>query len=141
MSIKKKHNRKLGLCGAALTMARIPNFDIEVGGVVRDDLEAIMLDSGYLDGAPFEWITIALRYGLKNEDAPHYESINKEFGDLPLAIELDTNELRSSDREEMQTLFTVATLKSLIHAGNKYDLPVQVLEERLDELRGNTKRN
>ena len=133
-TMAKKHNRKLGLCGAAMTTARVPRFDIQVMTSVRDELETIMIDSGYLNGAPFEWVTISLRYGLKVEDAPHYEPINEEFGDLPLAIELDTNELRSCDRDEMQVLFTIATLKSLIHAGNKFELPTEALESRLEEL-------
>lgn len=131
---KKKHNRKLGLSGAAMTTARIPRFSIEVGGIVRDDVEAIMVEHGYLENAPFEWVTISLRYGLKNEDVPHYEAINKDYGDLPLAIELDTNELRNCDREEMRLLFTIAALKSLIHAGNKFGLPTKALESRLEEL-------
>jgi hypothetical protein len=131
---KKKHNRKLGLSGAAMTTARIPGFSIQVGGIVRDDLEAIMIESDYLDGAPFEWVTISLRYGLKNEDEPHYEAINKDYGDLPLAIELDTHELRGSDREEMRFLFTKAALKALIHAGKKFGLQTSALETRLDEL-------
>ena len=125
---KKKHDRKLGLSGAAMTTARIPGFSIQVGGIVRDDLESIMIDSGYLNGAPFEWVTISLRYGLKNENEPHYEPINKHYGDLPLAIELDTNELRGADRDEMRCLFTIATLKALIHAGKKYDLQTKRLK-------------
>lgn len=127
----KKHNRKLGLCGAALTTTRIPNFDIDVGSMVRDDLEKLMLDCGYLENAPFEWVTISLRYGLKNEDEPHYEPINKEYGDLPLAIELDTHDLVGCSREEMQELFEVAALKALVHAGRKHKLAYSALEARL----------
>lgn len=126
-----KHNRKLGLSGAAMTTARIPRFSTQVGTIVRDDLEAMMIDCGYLDNAPFDWVTISLRYGLKNEDEPHYEPINKEYGDLPLAIELDTNELRSCDRGELQAAFELAALKALVHAGKKYELEHAALEERL----------
>ena len=132
ISMPKKHNRKLGLSGAALTMARLPRFSIEVGTVVRDDLEAVMLDCGYLDNAPFEWVSISLRYGRKNEDEPHYEPINKEYGDLPLAIELDANELRSFDRGEMRKAFEVAVLKALVHAGRKFNLAYAALEARLE---------
>ena len=129
----KKHNRKLGLSGAGMTTARIPRFSIQVGTAVRDDLEAVMIDSGYLNGAPFEWVTISLRYGLKNEDEPHYEPINRDYGDLPLAIELDTNELRSCDRDELYAAFELAALKALVHAGKKYNLEHSALEARLQE--------
>ncbi|TWT47209.1 Imm39 family immunity protein [Botrimarina hoheduenensis] len=127
----KKHNRKLGILGAAMTTARIPGFSLQVMTAVRDDLEAVMIDSGYLNGAPFEWVTISLRYGLKNEDEPHYERINKEYGDLPLAIELDTNELRSCDRGELAKAFEIAALKALVHAGRKFNLEYAALESRL----------
>lgn len=131
---KKQHNRKLGLCAAAMTIARIPLFDIEVGGIIRDEIEAIMIEDGYLVNAPFEWVTISLRYGLKNEDEPHYERINKEYGDLPLAIELDTNELIGCTREEMHEAFGVAVLKSLVHAGRKFKLPSSLLEAKLEAM-------
>ena len=134
MSDTKQHDRKLGLLGASLTKARPPRHDLAVMGEVRDDLEAVMIESGYLDGAPFEWVTLALRYGLKDEDAPHYQRISKKYGDLPLGIELDTHELIEADRDELKRLFTLATLKALIHAGKKYGLPTWSLEERRDQL-------
>lgn len=127
----KKHNRSLVLSGAAMTTARIPRFSIEVGSAVRDDLEAIMLDCGYLDNAPFTWVGVSLRYGLKNEEVPHYQGIDDEDGEIALAIELDTNELRACDREELRAAFELATLKALVHAGKKYDLECAALEDRL----------
>ncbi len=135
MSGVKNHNRKLGLLGVSLTKARPPRHDIEVGMEIMNDLEAVLISSGYLDNAPFEWVTIALRYGLKNEEKPHYQRINKKYGDLPLAIELDTHELIETDRNELKRLFTLATLKALIHAGQKYKLPIESLEKLRDDLR------
>lgn len=127
----KKHNRKLGLSGAAMTTARLPRYTIEVATQVRDEIERIMIDTDYLSGAPFEWVTISLRYGLKNEEEPHYDPINKQFNDLPLAIELDTHELVDASREEMKKAFEIATLKALVSAGKKFKLPHAPLEARL----------
>ncbi len=127
----KKHNRKLGLCGTAMTTMRLPHYTIAVGTTVRNELEKIMIECGFLNDAPFEWVTISLRYGLKNEEEPHYEQIDKEYGDLPLAIELDTRELAECSREEMQVAFEVATLKALVHAGRKFNLEYSALEARL----------
>jgi hypothetical protein len=109
---------------------------MEIGKMVRDEIEVMMLDSGYLDGAPFEWVTISLRYGLKNEDEPKFEPVNKSHGDLPLAIELDTRELAVASREEMRLAFEIATLKALIAAGRKFNLEYSRLQERLDEIIG-----
>lgn len=130
----KKHDRKLGLCAAAMTMARLPRYTIEVATQVRDEIERVMIDSDYLSGAPFEWVTISLRYGLKNEEEPHYEPIDKHYFDLPLAIELDTNELVDASREEMKKAFEIATLKALVSAGKKFKLPYAQLQARLDAI-------
>lgn len=127
----KQHNRKLGLCGAAMTTTPLPRYTIEVATSVRDEIESMMLDCGYLENAPFDWVTISLRYGLKNEEEPHYEDINKEYGDLPLAIELDSHELAAASREEMRKAFERATLKSLVHAGKRYNLEYSPLDVRL----------
>ncbi|MEI7462419.1 MAG: Imm39 family immunity protein [Pirellula sp.] len=130
----KKHNRKLGLCAAAMTTMRVPNYDIAVATLVRDEIEQVMIDSDYLVGAPFEWVTISLRYGLQNEDQPHYEPVNKQYSDLPLAIELDTNELAKATREEMKRAFELATLKALVAAGKKFELSYKELETRLEAI-------
>jgi hypothetical protein len=135
-AMTKKHNRKLGLLGAAMTTTRLPRYTIEVGTKVRDDVESIMLDSGFLDGAPFEWVTVSLRYGLKNDDEPIFESVNGSHGDLPLAIELDTRELAVASREEMKLAFEIATLKALVAAGRKFDLEFSPLQDRLDDIMG-----
>jgi hypothetical protein len=134
MTEKKKHNRKLGLSMVSLTKARPPRHDIDVATAVKNELEAVLLSSGYLDDAPFKWVTIVLRYGLKNEEKPHYQVINKKYGDLPLAIELDTHELIKADWDELKRLFTLAALKALIHAGKKHKLPIDELEERKEQI-------
>lgn len=133
-TMTKQHNHKLGLSGAAMTTQRLPRYTIEVATYVRDKLEKLMLDSGYLNGAPFDWVTVSLRYGLKNEDEPHYEPINKKYGDIPLAIELDARELAVASREEMEKVFEIAVLKSLIAAGRKFNLSVALLETQLETI-------
>jgi hypothetical protein len=117
-----------------MTTARLPRYTIEVATRVRDEIEGIMIASEYLAAAPFEWVTISLRYGLKNEEEPDYDPVNKQYGDLPLAIELDTNELVNASREEMKRAFEIAALKALIAAGKKFNLPYAQLETRLEAI-------
>ncbi|MFA7349608.1 MAG: Imm39 family immunity protein [Methylotenera sp.] len=123
------HNRKLVLSGISLTKARPNRHGIEVAGKIRDELEGLLIASGYFDNAPFKWVGLSLRYGLKYENQPHYQHIDKHDGELPLAIELDTHELIEADRAELKKLFMHATLKALVHAGRKYNLPIKSLEE------------
>ena len=95
-----------------------------------------MIESGYLEGAPFSWVTIAVRYGLKNDDKPSYQAINKKYGDLPLAIEVDTYELIGASLDDLKFIFGKAVLKALIHAGEKFERPVGSLEKMLSSLPG-----
>jgi hypothetical protein len=127
------HNRKLVLGGTALTMARNNRHGIAVMGEIMDELESVMVSTGYLDNAPFKWVGLILRYGLKNEDEPHYQRINKKYGDLPVAIELDTHELQHASRDELKDIFTIATLKVLVHVAQKYGLPGDRFAEMLKE--------
>jgi len=83
---KPPHNRKLGIVGIALTKAMNNPREIEALTLVRDEVEKVITESGYLEGAPFSWVTLAIRYGLKNEPEPTYQKINQRYGDLPLAI-------------------------------------------------------
>jgi hypothetical protein len=127
------HNRKLVLSGIALTMARPNPHEIAAAPEVRDELEQIIISSGFLTDAPFKWIGISIRFGLKNDDKPIYQGINKKYGDLSLAIEVDTHGFLEADLDELKYCFAVATLKALIHAGRKYKLPVEALVEHRDK--------
>ncbi len=135
---KPPHNRKLGITGIALTRARNNPNDVKALTLVRDEIEKVMAESGYLDGAPFSWVTLAIRYGLKNDLEPTYQKINERYGDLPLAIEVDTHELLDSPLQQLKNVFKRAALSSLIHAGRRYARPTRELEAELALLEGDS---
>lgn len=116
------HDRKLVLGGVSLTKARPNRFAMQVMKEIRDEIELLIISSDFLMGAPFQWIGLILRYGLVNADKPRYQKINMKHGDLPVAIELDSNELSSANKDELRFLMTKATLLALIHIGKKYEL-------------------
>ena len=129
------HDRKLVLGGVSLTMAKVKTFKPWLSsGEVRDDVERELIASNYLEGAPFSWIGLIIRYGLVDETSPHYSRIDKNDGELPLAIEVDTRRLVNAPQEQVTKIFREATLRALIHAGAKYNLNVS----RLSELLSNT---
>ena len=131
---KPPHNRKLGLSGVALTKARNPKGDVAALSAVRDELEPVIIESGYLEGAPFWWVTIAIRFGMKTETEPHFQSINKKYGDLPLAIEIETSRILKATGSELTNLFKAAALRSLIAAGHRYNRPTTELVALLEAL-------
>ena len=135
---KPNHGRRLALSGISLTKAKIGDAGLALNGV-RDELESLLDGCGYLAGAPFSWVTISLRFGLKHEQAPHYQGINKKYGDLALAIELGIKHerwLRDAPRMELIEVFRRASLIALVHAGRKYDRPVARLEAELHKMSG-----
>jgi len=134
MIAKPPHNRKLGLNGVALTKQRNNRHDTKALTEVRDELEKVIVDSQYLEDAPFSWVTVAVRYGLKNDEKPSYQAVNKKYGDLPLAIEVDTQELIGASLDELKLIFKQAVLKALIHAGEKFERPTDTLEKMLGSL-------
>lgn len=127
------HNRKLVLSGVALTKARIPpKPNAAAANRVRDELEQEIIQSGYLEGAPFKWVGLIIRYGLVDETEPHYQKISAEHGDLPLAIEIDVHRLLDVTEDQMAKVYRKATLISLVHAGERYGLPVSRLRSLLE---------
>lgn len=125
---KPPHNRKLALSGIALTMARNPRGDVKALSSVRDELEQVLIQSCYLDQAPFSWVTISIRFGLKEEAIPHYLPIDRKYGDLPLAIEVPTEAMQGVSQVELEAIFRKAALRALIHAGEKYGRPTDELK-------------
>lgn len=127
------HNRKLVIGGVGLTMARLPaKQNAAATNSVRDELEQELIQSGYLQKAPFKWIGLIIRKGLVDEIKPHYQKIDPKDGELPLAIEIDVHRLLEVSEEEMVAVYRKATLISLIHAGEKYGLPVDRLRSLLE---------
>ncbi|MHB8968796.1 MAG: Imm39 family immunity protein [Thermoleophilia bacterium] len=104
------HDRKIVLSGISLTKARPNKYGFDVMGEIMDEVEALMEESSYLEGAPFKWVGISLRYGLKNEDEPHYQGIDNKYEVLELAIELDTHDLIKVERDVIKRIFMLATL-------------------------------
>jgi Immunity protein 39 len=121
-----RHDRKLVISDVALVKGRFKSVGPAIDSI-RDELEKLLIESDFLDQAPFRWIGLIIRLGLMDHWTPEYQRINKKYGDLPIAIEVDVSELVDADAETIRASFRAASLEALIHVGNKYSLPVQPL--------------
>ena len=130
------HDKKLVLGGVSLTKARPNRFAMQVMNEIRDELELLIIDSGFLVGAPFLWIGLILRYGLVYADMPKYQKINDKHGDLPVTIELDSNDLSGASKPELKILMMKATLLALVDIAKNYNLKAGEFQTLLDELEG-----
>lgn len=134
--MRSRHNRKIVFSGIDLVGAKF-SHTLKIMPQLTDSLEQLMIDSGYLDEAPFLWVGTLIRYGVKNEKAPHYQRINKKYGDLPLGIEIDARVFVLTDKYDpllLKDFFEIVALDCLIHAGKKYKLKIDRLVERRKQL-------
>lgn len=120
------HNRKLVIGGVALVEGRFKNVGPAID-LVRNELEALIIECDLLARAPFQWIGLIIRLGLKDRWSPEYKKINKKHGDLPVSIEVDMRELGNANVEVLCARFRAATLEALIQIASKYMLPDEAL--------------
>ena len=125
MPIAPPHGRKLGVMGVSLTKARLPKGCETVLNEIREELESLLEATGYLKDAPFSWVTVALRFGLKDDLEPNLLRVNKKSGDLPLAIELDISGLLGKSSEEHRLAYRRAVARALHSAGLRYRLSTE----------------
>lgn len=134
-----KHGRKLVLGTVGKTNAK---FGIAQGrinkeeyfeavNVARNRLEKLVIEDGFCNARPFSWVGIIIRQGLKYDDVPEFQGINRTHGDLELAIEIDTNDLIDAGVSEIQRVFEIATLKCLVAAGRKYKCSMDRIQAEL----------
>jgi hypothetical protein len=80
------------------------------------------------------WLNFNFLYGIKNDLKARYSRIHKQYGDLPVSVELDMKILMWADKNNLQLLhdiFMIAALEALIQVCDKYKLPKEVIiEER-----------
>ncbi|MBP6986288.1 MAG: immunity protein 39 [Alphaproteobacteria bacterium] len=126
------HNRKFVPGRVALVKIRLKNT--RYTATIQDEIEQIIISTNFLENAPFKWVGLIYRYGLKNMLVPEYSRISKKYGDLPLAIELDSHLLLWADENNIKLLkdiFTVGALLALVHVGEKYNLCHNGIEDEL----------
>lgn len=130
---KPKHGRLLALGAVSLVPGRVRD-DIRVATEVRDEVEELMRASSFLEGAPFSWVGVMLRYGSRETELPEYDRIDEADGELPVAVELDMGALRGASRERVKQLFMRGVLRALLDIGRRYQLNTRAVEQMLCSL-------
>ena len=129
------HNRKLVLAGVALTQAKLPAKQTVLAmGQARDEIEQEIIASGYIETAPFKWVGLIIREGLKDELQPHYKKIDAKDGELPVAIEIDTHRLLEATAEQLVAIYSKAALIALADVGKKYGLNTARVDHLLSKM-------
>jgi hypothetical protein len=124
---------KLGLGAVDLVKGRVRG-DFAAMNEVQQEFEELLTKPDFFKGAPFKWITLMYLYGTTHNTAPLYRRRNEKYGDLPISIQLDMAQLNKASKAELEWIFMTATLEALIHVGEKYKLPTDVLKQRRESL-------
>ena len=95
---------------------------------ICDDLEPLLKEIGFVDNAPFDTVSMIIRFGEKTDFTPNYEPINKRYGELPVAIEMELSGLRIASKDMVKSAFVKAVIDVLCDVAKKYDLPLEPLE-------------
>jgi hypothetical protein len=124
-------DRRIGFIGVALVLGRLRNNG-KAWKLIKEFLDPLIRSNDLFKDMPFLWIGIDFRYGIKNDLKVEYSRINKKYGDLCIAVELDMEILEWADRHNLDLLhdiFMIAALEALIQVGRKYKFPVNLFEE------------
>jgi len=133
------HNRKFCTSATSLIMGRIKN-EMTQGIKSRDVIEEILIEGHTLDPAPFKFIGLMYRYGLKNMLEPEYErvEINPKYNEVSIAIELQMAHLIWCDKNDVELLYEllmIGGLDSVIHVCERYNLDTTLLKQERQKYR------
>ncbi len=98
---------------------------------VCDEFEPYLSNMKLLAKAPFDVISLILRYGTKEAD-PEIGRINKRYSELEVAVELSMEMVRVLNYDDLRQKIRAVTLLALIAVSEKYDLDAtkwKVLQE------------
>ncbi len=132
-------NRRISPAGIALVKGRLRNG---INCMPSPEFDAFLLNNHYFTekGAPFSWLMMFYRYGIKTDLCVEFKRINKKYGDLPIAVELDMEILQWADKHNLDLLrdiFMIATLEALLQVCAKYkldDTPIRAERRKYSDI-------
>lgn len=123
-------DRRLSVGADALVKGRIKNSKLMID--VEKKLDLIIRNHNYFYECPFLWVGLGYRYGIKHNLKLEFQRIDKKWGYLPIALELDMEILKWADQNNLDLLhdiYMIAALEALIQVGQKYKLSTAVFED------------
>lgn len=122
-------DRRIGISGVALVRGRMNN-SFKTWDKIDDFLTEFLKKKGYFQTEKFLYAQLIYRYGTKNNLKVEFGRIGKQYGELPIAVELDMAILQWADKHNldlMHDIFMIAALEALIQVCEKYKLPKDII--------------
>ncbi|MCA9250108.1 MAG: immunity protein 39 [Phycisphaerales bacterium] len=92
---------------------------------ICDELEPYFSSESVLENAPFDCISLILRYGVASRGKPEIGRINKQHSELEVAYELSMNDIRRMDYEALRDHYRAATLETLLAVSERFGLQAE----------------
>ena len=124
--------RQLLIGAVALVKGRVRE-DGKAMVKICDEFEPYFEKENFLENAPFDVISLIIRYGKITNHVPEIEKINR-YSELEVAIELAMDSVRKADYSKLEMMIRKATLHSIIQVGKKYKLPTETFGKMLKNL-------
>lgn len=90
---------------------------------ICDSWEPVLRARDFLKAAPFDTVSLVIRFGEKESAEAEIERVDKRTRELHVGYELPMARLRSATRAEVKEQFSRATSAALELVAKKYGLP------------------
>ena len=94
----------------------------------RDEIEGELDRHGYLSEAPFQTVSLILRYGDRDDLNPDFGSIDKRNSELPVTVQLDLARLQKLSPEQLILELRTVMIDVLCDVAANFDLPFDFLD-------------
>jgi hypothetical protein len=118
--------RILLLGGVSLVKGRVKEAGVAMREIC-DDLEPLLREEDFVERAPFETVSLIIRFGERESLDPVYDRIDRRHNELPVSIEMKLDSLRLANKEAVKGIFLDAVIKVLLDVAKQYDLPKERL--------------
>ena len=95
---------------------------------VCDEFEPELMRNDYVKKAPFDTVSLILRFGESDQFDPEIGNVDKRYGELPVTIVFDFARLKGMERPMLREEFRTAALEVLCDIAANFDLPFEFLD-------------
>ena len=119
--------RNLVVGGVSLVKCKVKRYGPAILAA-RNKIETALEENGYLAEAPFRTVSLILRFGTYNNPTPEIGKIDSRRRLLPVAVELDANDLATIDLQGLERHFHGVMIEVLCDVAANFDLPFEFLD-------------
>lgn len=120
--------RSLLVGGVSLVPGRL-KFGGKAILMARNEIESKLVEFGYLKKAPFETVSLVIRYGDRENLNPEFNEIDSKNSELPVAVVLNMEQLKLLSMEQLAEKFRITIIEVLCDVAANFDLPYQFLDD------------